>query len=119
MIDLKTILQEGDPAAQEPPLSPIDIQQMRRNVLATPTAEARSWWSQPLSVGAAVTLGIAVAVGVGRQLPLRTGQATMGETMNDDTIANPATAGTAPRQLHFETPGGTRIIWVFDEEFQL
>jgi hypothetical protein len=25
----------------------------------------------------------------------------------------------APRQLHFSTPGGTRIIWVFDADFEV
>jgi hypothetical protein len=54
-----------------------------------------------------------------------------GGRLSDDTAAraepvDPAlasatdeTPATARQQLHFSTPGGTRIIWVFDPGFEV
>ena len=117
MSELKELLKAGDPAAHEPPLPLVDVQRMRRIVVSTPPAEPRAWWPQPIAVAAALALTIAAAIGLGRQMPGHSDQAA-GDTDRARLASSGDSEGTT-RQLHFETPGGTQIIWVFDEEFKL
>ena len=115
MKDLTRILRDGDPAADPADaqgLSPAQAAAMRRHILnasARPDL-VRTPWSQPLALGALVALTIVAGVLVGLRL----------------SPVAPQPAGVdAPvpaegrRQFQFSTPGGTRIIWVFDPEFQV
>jgi hypothetical protein len=70
------------------------------------------WWPHPLSIAATIALTLAAGITVGRLLPPR-------ETLREaPAIAQAADATGARRQLQFATPGGTRVIWVFDPEFK-
>ena len=75
----------------------------RQRAAATP-------WPSALMVATTIAAMLAAGVTIGRWLP-------PGE---QETIgfggAVPEVAGT--RQLQFATRGGTRVIWVFDSEFQ-
>jgi hypothetical protein len=104
-------------------VQPETAQQMRRAVLAAVPAETRvvRIWSRTFAAtAAALTL---VCVGL-----LTTLQG--GKLANDSAAriepadaalatATDDTSATARQQLHFSTPGGTRIIWVFDPGFEV
>ena len=111
MKSLQEHLKDADPVAQEPPLSLEHVLQMRRaiwtsrrTVRSRHVRTHRAAWT---ITAAAVT--VAVAAGVSRWEHTRTGGAAP---------AGEAAATAAPRQLQFATPGGTRVIWVFNPDFQ-
>jgi hypothetical protein len=108
----QTLFREGDPAADARLSSP-DVERMRRVVVAAarePRPAAVSWY-QPLAMAALVVIMIGVGATVGHRA--------------DWEPPPPSSAGVVPdddgerRQLQFATPGGTRIIWVFNSEFDL
>jgi hypothetical protein len=87
---------------------------MRRAMLRA-SEEARqvvAWWPQPLAVAALVALMLAVGITAGSKLPPGDPAPSLAAL---DVEAPPAEL----RQLQFSTPGGTRIIWVFNSELQL
>ena len=118
MKNLADILREGDPAADSE-LSPMQVDAMRRVVLDGARRPpnlidvVRTPWHQPLAMATMVALMIAAGIVTGRRL-----------AVNEAPVSPlPETVRTAPaeqrRQLQFSTPGGTRIIWVFDPEFTM
>ena len=113
MKDIGSLLRDGDPVALEPEMSASDIQAVRRAVLAAlaTTDRATSRWPGPLLAGAAVTAALAAGVFVGLRIPAP--RVSPIET----ALSHASDAAGAHRQLQFASPGGTRIIWVFDPEF--
>jgi hypothetical protein len=119
MKSLTTLLREADPIAREPALTPDEIGRMRRAVLdAGPPARAGGWGPR-LAVATAMVLVLVVGATTKQWRPARqpalNPQPGHGEPIRDDRAAMPATA--ARRQLQFATPGGTRVVWVFDSAF--
>ena len=110
--ELQALLAGADPVAAAPELPPEDALAIRRAMVsathgATP---ARDPWSGAVPIAAVVVVTIAAGVAVGRKLP------------PPEAPPNPAAPyGVAGerRQLRFATPGGTRIIWTLDPEFEL
>ena len=113
MKDIGRLLRDGDPVALEPEMSSADVQAVRRAVLAAlaTTDRATSRWPGPLLAGAAVTAALAAGVFVGLRTPAP--RVSPIET----ALSHASDAAGAHRQLQFASPGGTRIIWVFDPEF--
>ena len=123
MTDWRTRLREAD-RALERDVEPDVSQRIRRTVLAAVPARpaAVQAWSRTFAATAAALTLVCVAL-------LTTLQG--GVTVSDDTAvrvepADPAlvsttddTTATARQQLQFSTPGGTRIIWVFDPGFEV
>ena len=118
MIDVGRWLRDADPLAGDaaPGLSPSDAQAIRGAMLtahdARTTAPPR--WPHPLVIAATIALTLAAGAVVGRHLP------RAGET-RDAAVRAPAgepRLAAARRQLQFATPGGTRVIWVFDPDFE-
>ena len=122
MTDWRIRLRDADRALGGD-VEPEASQRMRRAVLAaipTPRPAVQAWSRVFAATATALTL-ICVAL-------LTTLQ---GGRLADDTAArvepaDPALASatdeapaTARQQLHFSTPGGTRIIWVFDPGFEV
>jgi hypothetical protein len=115
MTDVGKLLRESDPGITEPGLSAADAQRMRRVILAEASRPAPAWWPTPIAVAATIVLTLAAGAFIGQRLPRE--------------IATPARAGPAgdvqpqmepaARQLQFATPGGTRIIWVLNPDFDL
>lgn len=106
------MLREGDPATADQELAPDRIAAMRRRILnaASRPDVVRTPWQQPLAVAAMVVLTVAAGVFAGQRLAHR----------QPSAIDHPRTAPVeGRRQLQFSTPGGTRIIWVFDPEFSV
>jgi hypothetical protein len=112
MKDLRTVLRDGDPVAAGEGLTPDRSAAMRRTIMnATRQPDVmRTPWQQPLAVAAMVVLTVAAGVFAGQRLA----------HPRFDRVDNPAAAPVeGRRQLQFSTPGGTRIIWVFDPEFSV
>jgi hypothetical protein len=115
MKDVGDLLREADPVAREGRLPPDDINRMRRAVVAAVDRESPTavWWPTPIIVAATVAVTLVSGVLVGRWLPSQDG--AIARDSGDASSAAPASP--ARRQLQFASPGGTRIIWVFDPDF--
>jgi len=111
-------LRSADPVVDEPPLSETDAQRLRRLVIAAGDERPTSFavWSRTSVAAVTLVVVLTVAVGVSRWW-----------SPTDDARAVPSggTAVTAPssdastrRQLQFSTPGGTRVIWIFNADFK-
>ena len=114
MTDIRDRLRDADPVAIEPAPTHDDIAVMRRTVLEamqTPRSTPVRW-RRTLAIAATVAL-----IG-GAGIDTRRRATRSPETPALETV--PAAAAPATRtQLHFSTPGGTRIIWTLDPAFQL
>mgnify|MGYP003578189613 CR=1 FL=1 len=114
--DLHDRLVSSDPLTTEPlPPSP-DLQRMRRTILAEATRATSppASWRQPAWIAAAIAL---VAIVAGVLLPVRAPGGAPPPSFDDDGVAARASLDAAPRrQLQFVTAGGTRIIWILNEE---
>jgi len=113
MKDIARLLRDGDPLAHEPEMTAVEVQAVRRAVVAaleTPD-RAAAGWPGPLFAAAAVAAALVVGVAVGLRTPAP-------RTSAGGSVPTRAASGArAQRQLQFASPGGTRIIWVFDPEF--
>jgi len=117
MTDIRNRLREADPLLTDPALSRDDIARIRRTVLdAVQPADADAglhWnWKKTLPIAAAVAL----IAGVGADTARR---ASRQAPLPAVVVPSPAAAADTRTQLHFSTPGGTRIIWTIDPAFQL
>src|SRR5262245_56625568 len=115
MSTLGTQLRDGDPLADAPALPPLDVQRIRRAAIAEAGRPAAPWSPQPLEVAASVAATLAAGVVVGQQLPRQT-------LLRAGNVERPDAGVPSPddrRQVQFDTPGGTRIIWVIDPDFDL
>jgi hypothetical protein len=113
MNDLKTMLTGADPVADDPQLPADDALAMRRAVLSAARVQRPA--AEPLSgfvpIAAVVIVTVAAGVALGRKLPDRV-----------DVAGRSGGAAQPPaerRQVQFATPGGTRIIWTIDPDFEL
>ena len=119
MNNISKLLREGDPFAGEPSLSAADIREMRRAVMAADVArQPASWWPQPILVAATIALTLTASVALGRWLPPPR-QTVHGDGRAATQVPEVALPEPARRQLQVATPGGTRIIWVFNSDFTL
>jgi hypothetical protein len=113
--DIGARLRAADPLTRDPAMSQTEVEAMRRAIVAAAdrSAESPSWFPPLLAlVATAAALVIAVVGARMREAPRDAGRRTAA-TAPGDTSA-PA---SGKRQLQFATPGGTRVIWVFDPEF--
>ena len=113
MNDVGKWLKDADPLASSPrdaALARDEAQAMRRAMLAA-LDERRSaavFWPRPLAMAATVALTLASGIFLGRHLPPPHAVDRSASAAQVDEI----------RQLQFATPGGTRVIWVFNPDFQ-
>jgi hypothetical protein len=119
MTDLKTLLTDGDPVRKEGELSPADATRMRRLIVASAPepSVARTPWQRPFAIAAIGALVAVVGAIAGHWRivdPAPRTQATEPlAAIGDGSMADER------RQLQFATPGGTRIIWIFDQNLRL
>lgn len=114
MTDLRDRLRDADPVTHEPALPVHDAAAMRRRVIdaARETRVPAAAWNRALAIAAAVAVMAGVGVDVARRAPRQETAAT--------PPASPAATVRATRtQLHFSTPGGTRVVWTLDPAFHL
>jgi hypothetical protein len=111
-------LRDADPLIHEPGLSPEDMLKIRQAVVAAARQSGfrgRAW--RPALMAAVAMLALAAVVGVNRR---RSHEFTALTVREADGVlgTEPGRASAARRQLQFSTPGGTRVIWVFDSRFE-
>ena len=112
----QSLLKDNDPGADARLAAP-QADAIRRAAVAA-AREPRAVplrWQSPLAMAAVVALMIATGVVAGRRSAIHDAAGAPGDVAVGATPADPA----EPRQLQFATPGGTRIIWVFNPEFAL
>ena len=114
MTDLRDRLRDADPVLSEPSLPPDAVAAMRRTVLEAALAPrvTPARWKRTLAIAAAAVL----IAGAGIDTYRRASRVDAGM---EPAIAPAAAAAGERTQLHFSTPGGTRIIWTLDPAFQL
>jgi hypothetical protein len=121
MSSWKDRLREADEAlARE--LSMEESQRLKRTVLAAVPSGARAKrWSLPFALTAGSLTAASAALVVTTLLTSSGSQATgAGERATAiDEPADGQPTENGRRQLQFATPGGTRIIWVFDSDFEV
>jgi len=107
MDELRRSLQAGDPLRHEPALEPADVDAMRRAVLA---ARPSPRGSHAIMLAIATSLAALVVAGawIVRSTPAPAASA-LPTAVGERVISR--------RQLQFSTPGGTRVIWTFDSDF--
>ena len=116
MTTIHDAMRDADPLRDDPVLPPGDVQAIRRLIVETAQREEHTgiFWFQPVAVAAAVITMIGVGLTAGHRLPA----ASPAPRLHVQSVANVDRA-SEPRQLQFATPGGTRIIWLFDPDFSL
>ena len=122
MTDLTQLLRDADPLREEEEgLSPADAQAIRRRMLAAvqPGFLAIPAWQRPLVVTGVVALMVAVGVVTGRRMTDDEAIPASAPRTASMLPAGGSSAGSEMRQLQFATPGGTRIIWIFDQNVRL
>jgi hypothetical protein len=112
MNNLNDLLRNADPVSREPGLSPDAVADLRRAMLvaAQETPVARVAWGRQFAMAACLTVMVLTAVIAAHRVPA---------AVRD--VPTPITGSTSAQrtQVHFSTPGGTRIIWTLDPAFQL
>ena len=108
-------------AASDEPLAAESASAMRRIVVAE--ARVHAYGEASLSLRRALVLAMTVLlmIAAGISAGRRMGSPTLAPAGADATmrVVTPVAAPAPPRQLQFATPGGTRIIWVFNSDLDL
>lgn len=114
MKDLRHWLESDDPLKSEAPLSDAEVQRMRRAVIAArPETRASAslrwagWLAAPVAVAVLAAIGSYVDRSQDSPAPVLDGPPSADLPV------------TTPRQLQFVTAGGTRIIWIFNPDFEI
>ena len=112
MNNLQVRLRNADPVPREAGLSSDTVASMRRAVIVAAHASSIRpvFWGRQLTMAACLTVMVLTGVLAARRVPAAPGNAF-------DPITAPVSAQRT--QVRFSTPGGTRIIWTLDPEFQL
>lgn len=115
-VEVKRLLAESDPLPREPGLSDHEAQAIRRTVVAACDAAALNagFWPRPLFVAATIAFTLTAGIILGSRVLPRDHAAGRSLATEAPPIMS---SSTQVRQLQFATPGGTRIIWVFDPQF--
>jgi len=111
MNHLNKLLREADPVSREPGLSAGDVAALRRAMLAAADAAPvhRGLWGRQLAMAACLTVIVLVGLVAAHRVP---------PAVRDVPTAA-SSASDQRTQIHFSTPGGTRIVWTLDPGFQL
>jgi hypothetical protein len=112
MTNLGKQLRDGDPLADAPSLLPREVQRIRQAVIVEVSRPSAVWWPPPAVVAATVAATLAIGVAIGRSLSHQT-------PVSPGLVERTEGVEPARRQVQFATPGGTRIIWVIDPDFDL
>jgi hypothetical protein len=115
MKDLHVLLNDADPVRVDPGMPDAQARAMRRAVLSAVKSQhtVAMLWPGAVSMAALVAVMIVAGAAAGRRLAppepvlLKAASALEGTPEGDRT------------QVQFATPGGTRIIWTLDPQFEL
>jgi len=114
MTDIRDRLRDADPLSIEPAPAPDAVAAMRRTVLDAVTAPVVTpvRWRRTLAIAAAAVLIAGAGIDTYRR-------ASRGDAGIESAAPSVVAETGARTQLHFSTPGGTRVIWTLDPAFQL
>jgi hypothetical protein len=122
MKNLRRLLEQSDPLRDEPALSTMEAREIRRTMLSAVQAMSSTFFPRALPVAALVVVMIATGALAGRRLavdtPVQTAVEPAGAVASPQSVAG-AASNIERRQVQFATPGGTRIIWTIDPDFQM
>ena len=105
---LETLLRATDPLAREQGLSEAEVQTLRQKVVLAALAPRPGWWPGAVAVAGSVIVALVVGVLAGIRLAPGISESPQ-----------PAVIAQESRQLQFETPGGTRVVWVLNPALDL
>ncbi len=120
MTDWRAQVREAVAEADRDSLSADAVRAMRQTVVAAARQERGDIppfsWRRSLAFAATLLLLIGVGITAGRRMDV----APSGRPLVDAAAPSPIRPdGAARRQLQFSTPGGTRIIWIFNSDLDL
>ena len=122
MKNLRALLQESDPVHDDPALSTTDAREIRRAMLGAVETVPSLFFPRTLPVAALVVVMIVAGATAGRRLTappsVQTANGREGARAGAQSPGIPA-GNVERRQVQFATPGGTRIIWTIDPNFQM
>jgi hypothetical protein len=106
--DLNEQLRAADPVAREGGLSLTEVEAMRRTIVLAPAVHGphTGLWPWRLSLATALAVMLVLGLWIGRQFERASEQTTQPQANEQ-------------RQLQFETPGGTRVVWVLNSKLDL
>jgi hypothetical protein len=123
MTNWKTRLRDADAEASAE-MRQADVDRLRNAVLAT-AREAHAvrpvFLPRAFVMAAGVLLMVCAGMLAGLQNVTRedASRAATAPAADAGAAADQATVAVERQQLQFSTPGGTRIIWVFDSQFEI
>jgi hypothetical protein len=122
MKNLRALLQESDPVRDDPALSTTDAREIRRAMLGAVETVPSLFFPRTVPVAALVVVMIVAGATAGRRLtnPPLVPTANGGQAVRPGarSVSSPG-SNIERRQVRFATPGGTRIIWTIDPNFQM
>ena len=121
MKNLRALLQESDPVRDDPGLSTTDVREIRRAMLGAVETVPSLFFPRTLPVAALVVVMIVAGATAGRRLTAPPSVQTAREAKAATMGGRSGSPGNnvERRQVRFATPGGTRIIWTIDPNFQM
>jgi hypothetical protein len=116
MKDVRDWLKEGDPVANEPPLSETDVRRMRQAIIdAEEPQPSFAEWARGSWATATVVVALTIAVSMTRWFtPLPDARHPTAGAVSSSEPSQPAER----RQVQLIAPGGTRVIWIFNDNFR-
>lgn len=112
--ELSRLLRETDPIPREGNLPRGEVAAMRARVMASaPTSVAYSGW--PIAPALALAAVVMLAV-VGTMFDSRSERGTERASSSVAVHMTRPEAAQPRTQVQFETPGGTRIVWVLNPD---
>ena len=117
MTDLTRLLLDADPVREDSQLGSDQAQRIRRTVLAAlpEQSQIHTPWHRPFALAAVALLFLALGTMAGHRALAR----RVPTPPAADLAAVDGRGGGERRQLQFSTPGGTRVIWIFDDNLRL
>jgi hypothetical protein len=112
--DWKEHLRAGDPLADGHRLSQTDAGRMRAAIVLAVPRRVPVRWALPAALAAMLVAMVSAGLWAIRQTPAQ----------DADELARlraPAAGSNASdlRRLEFSMPGGTRLIWIFNDSFEM
>jgi hypothetical protein len=105
---LKASLRASDPLAREEGLSEAEVQTLRQKVVLAAVEPQPGWWPGAVAVAGSVAAALIIGGLAGIRLAPDISQSRQ-----------PVVIAQESRQLQFETPGGTRVVWVLNPALDL
>jgi hypothetical protein len=123
MTDWRAQVREAVEDADRDSLPADTVRAMREMVVAAAREEqggdAAFSWRRALAFGGTILIVTAVGIAAGRRMPVSPPASERPPVHVATEPVRPNSAASPHRQLQFSTPGGTRIIWVFNSDLDL